>query len=140
MSAKRTTVVKHLLLLGAYLQREAGRMLLDVDINQQQFVVLKEIQERGPMIQREICSAILFEKSNVSKIVKKLLKSGLVTSIPSAEDARAASLSVTPKGRLLIGRCMKKLNAWNRKWLEGLSEKELEAAVEVLDRIAAMAK
>lgn len=115
-------------------------MLSDVALNQQQFVVLKEIQERGPLMQRQICSALLFEKSNVSKIVKKLQSRGLVAAAPSPTDARAVRVRVTARGRRVIGRSMLRLRTWNKAWLAGLSARELREAQTMLDRIATLAR
>ena len=43
-------------------------------LKQQQFNVLNEILWYGPISQKELGETLLFEKSNVSKIVKTLLE------------------------------------------------------------------
>ncbi len=132
---EKIIVVKNLLRLGAYLQREGSRLLSGFGLNQQQFVVLKEIQEKEPISQKEICSELLFEKSNVSKIIKKLIIGKLVKISYAAGDGRLCLLSTTKKGTLLIDQCMTVLNNWNKKWLKSLTGHELKEAVKILDRL-----
>lgn len=129
-------IVKQLLLLGAFLQREAGRLLTDYGLNQQQFVVLKEIQEKGPINQKELCSFLLFEKSNVSKIVKKLETDGLIRTASAPGDSRVTLLSITKKGNAVVQQCMERLNRWNAEWLGALSEKELTRIGAALDALS----
>jgi len=140
MESMEVTIVKKLLLLGVFLQREGNRILQNFGLNQQQFVVLKEIQERGPISQKDICSRLLFEKSNVSKIVKKLAATGLIKISSSSEDNRVSSLTVNKKGHMLIEKCMTRLNNWNVEWLNSLSENELKQAATVLDKLNNLAR
>ena len=135
MEKDRIEIVKQLLRLGAFLQREGGRLLSKLGLNQQQFVVLKEIQEKGPVSQKEICSDLLLEKSNVSKIIKKLESEGLIEMVFSHEDNRISLLTTTKKGKKIINQGMQLLNEWNKKWLESLTNRELNRAVSVLNKL-----
>ncbi len=135
METEKIKIVKNLLRLGAFLQREGNRLLNKFNLNQQQFVVLKEIQERGPLSQRDICSELLFEKSNVSKIVKKLAVNKLVNITCSSEDNRISLLIITRKGNKVVEQCMMRLDQWNMDWLKSLSEKEIKQATKMLDRL-----
>jgi DNA-binding MarR family transcriptional regulator len=128
-------VVKHLLLLGAFLQREASRLLEAHGLNQQQFVVLNEIDERGPLLQKELCSALLFEKSNVSKIVARLVELRLLDVASPLEDARKTVLSVTPRGREVIGLGMGALDQWNAAWLAALEDREVASVLAALEKL-----
>ena len=140
MESTEITIVKKLLLLGTFLQREGNRILQNFGLNQQQFVVLKEIHERGPISQKNICSRLLFEKSNVSKIIKKLAASGLIKVTPLSEDNRVCSLVINKKGNVLIEKCMVQLNNWNVEWLNSFSENELKQAVKMLDKLGNFAR
>ena len=133
-----TIIIKDLLVLGAFLERKASHLLADFNLNQQQFVVLKEIQERAPVNQREICSELLFEKSNVSKITKKLLSEKLITHTPSRKDGRIGLLTVTKKGERVIARSMKSLDDWNKRWLRNLTANEIRHASLILNRLTAV--
>ncbi len=131
-------IVQHSLRLGAYLQREGNRILHDFDLNQQQFIVLKRIEEKGPLSQKSICSDLLFEKSNISKITGKLISLNLVSMSYSADDNRVSVLTITGKGKNVVVACMKKLNQWNSKWLTPLSKEEASQTLTVLNKLNAL--
>jgi DNA-binding MarR family transcriptional regulator len=135
LTTQRLSVVKDLLLLGAFLQREASRLLEAHCLNQQQFVVLKEIDERGPLLQKDLCSALLFEKSNVSKIVAKLVQLRLVEVAAPPEDARKTVLTANSRGREVIGRAMHALDQWNAAWLAALDDREIANVLATLEKL-----
>ncbi len=135
LTRRRLSLVKHLLLLGAFLQREASRLLEAHGLNQQQFVVLKEIDERGPLVQKDLCSALLFEKSNVSKIVAKLVQLRLLDVAAPPDDARKTVLSVNPRGREVITLAMRALDRWNAAWLATLDDREVASVLAVLEKL-----
>ena len=137
---QKTQIVKSLLRLGVFLQREGNRIVSDFGLNQQQLVVLKEIQEKGPVSQREICSELLLEKSNVSKIVGKLYSQGYITVSHSERDNRRSILTVTAKGNSILDRCMERLNQWNSEWLRPMSARELNNTVGILSRLESLHK
>jgi len=115
-------VVRRLLRLGAFLQRTGDRLLGDFRLTQQSFIVLKRIQEQGPLRQKDICSGLLFEKSNISKITAKLSRLGLIHVARSSHDSRASRISITVKGAQVAGRAMKRLDEWNSTWLEPVND------------------
>ena len=65
-----TQIVQGLLNCGQFLQREMNQVCQRFGMKQQQFSVLNEIVWHVPLTQKELGEALLFEKSNVSKIVK----------------------------------------------------------------------
>ncbi len=129
-------IVSKLLMIGAYLAREGNRIVADFGLNQQQFVVLRHIQNNQPLMQKEICSRLMFEKSHVSKVIKKLKKLNLVNVSDSNEDSRITILSVSKKGQDVISEGMQSFKQWNRQWLESLSEAEQLHAELALDKLA----
>lgn len=107
-------------------------------LTQQQFVTLKEIQEKGPVTQKDVCSDLLLEKSNVSKIVSKLVSANLVRMKRSLKDGRATLLVTTQKGEGVVNSGMEEFEAWNRRWLESLSSRDLKNAAHALEKLAAI--
>lgn len=140
MDRDKITIVKQLLRLGVFLQREGSRLLSGLGMNQQQFVVLKEIEEKGPLSQKEICSELLLEKSNVSKIIRKLESEGLIETAFSQEDSRIRLLTVTKRGKKIINQGMQMLGEWNNKWLESLSERDIKHAIDALGKLESISK
>ncbi len=128
-------IVRNLLQLGAFLQKTGNRITGAFGLTQQQFVVLNEIVEKNPINQKQLVGALLFEKSNVSKIVKKLHSAELIHIAISMDDARLTVLSATKKGRALWKECLQCLNTWNTTWLEPLNKDEIEILATALDRL-----
>ncbi len=124
-----------LLQIGAYLIRVGGRLVAGHGLSQQQFVVLKQIEERGPLSQKEVCSALLYEKSNVSKAVSRLSHLGLITASHSPEDGRVVVLEITPAGRKVVDECMAGFKEWNSAWAGRLSPAEIRGALRLLRKL-----
>ncbi len=138
MDEKSNQIVISLLRLGAFLTREGNRVVADVGLNQQQYVVLNYIYAREPVCQKEICSSLLFEKSNVSKIIKKLTDLSFIEKGTSSDDGRIHKLTLTKKGKEIINICNDRFNCWNERWLKSLSEEERLLAIVTLKRLGSL--
>ena len=86
-------IVFNFLRIGAFLYREGNRIVSEYGLNQQQFVVLKYISRHQPINQKEIYSHLLFEKSNLSKIIKKLKNLDLIKKETDLNDSRYSLLT-----------------------------------------------
>lgn len=133
-----TGIIKNLLRIGSSLHRNGDRITGEYGLNQQQFVVLTEIVETGPINQKQLVGGLVIEKSNLSKIVKKLKTLGLIEITPSPEDGRATLLSASAKGENTWRQCMERLNAWQVSWIEPLKEEEVRQTILVLKRLRAL--
>lgn len=139
MSEDAEAIIKNLLRTGAYLQRTDNRILSRYGLKQQQFVVLNEITTRGKINQKQLVGRLLFEKSNISKIIKKLKLLKLIQTRASPEDQRVVLLEVTPHGRDIWQKCMSELNTWSEKWLEPLNREEIKEARYILEKLNKLA-
>jgi DNA-binding MarR family transcriptional regulator len=97
-SEKLNHIVQGLLKCGQFLQREMNQVCQRFGLKQQQFNVLNEIVWNGPISQKELVEALLFEKSNVSKIVKILLEKKWIRGAVDTHDRRLTLLTETPEG------------------------------------------
>ena len=132
---KASIIVRGLLKLGSDLHRLGDKITWEYGLNQQQFVVLSEIVNRGPINQKQLVGGLVIEKSNLSKIVKKLKIMGLIESSSSPDDGRATLLSVTQKGKTIWEECMEKFNGWQASWASPLSDDEMARITKVLERL-----
>src|SRR5210317_272865 len=89
---KETRIVQLLLKCGLFLQREMNQVCQRFGLKQQQFSVLNEIVWHGPINQKELGEKLLFEKSNVSKIISILLEKNLIGSAIAPSDRRMTLL------------------------------------------------
>ena len=132
---KAFVIVRGLLRLGSDLHRLGNKITWEYGLNQQQFVVLSEIVDRGPINQKQLVGGLVIEKSNLSKIVKKLTTLGLIKSSSSSDDGRTTLLSVTKKGKAVWEECMKDFNEWQANWASSLTKDETNQTIKVLERL-----
>ena len=128
-------IIKSLLQLGGYLHKTGNRITEEFGITQQQFVLLTEVVEKKELTQKQIVSELLLEKSNVSKMVKKLSREELISVSKSPYDMRTTLLKPTPRGRQVWQACTEKLNTWNSACLQNLDRdeaNEIHAALNTL--------
>lgn len=129
-----TKIIVGLLRLGALLQREGDRIAKRFDLNQQQYVVLNYIFHYQPICQREICSSLLFEKSNISKIIKKLEVLGYIVQQTSDSDKRSVSIMSTKKGEVLIKQGNLLFEEFNSRMIQQLSHEEIKILGKIIDK------
>jgi DNA-binding MarR family transcriptional regulator len=136
MNELRTTVVRDILKFGAFLQRIGDRVLRPFGISQQEYAVLSAIvREVKPLNQTTIVVDLLVERSNLSKIVSRLAKKGLIEVRPTREDRRLRLLKVSPAGRNLFRRADVALKRWNKEWMKGFTRDDVATLRELLHRL-----
>ena len=132
---KETLIVQLLLKCGLFLQREMNQVCQRFGLKQQQFSVLNEIVWHGPINQKELGEKLLFEKSNVSKIVRILLEKKLINSAVAPGDRRMTLLFETPEGLIVWKDCMQAFHQSSTEIMSLLSEDEATEAVRFLKKL-----
>ena len=130
-----TQIVQGLLNCGQFLQREMNQVCQRFGMKQQQFSVLNEIVWHGPLTQKELGEALLFEKSNVSKIVKILFKKKWIRVTVATHDRRMTLLSETPEGFAVWKESMQAFNESSSELISVLSENEQVTAIRLLNKL-----
>ena len=130
-----TQIVQGLLKNGQFLQREMNLVCQRFGLKQQQFNVLNEIVWNGPISQKELVEALLFEKSNVSKIVKILLEKKWIRGAVDTHDRRLTLLTETPEGFTVWKECMQAFNQSSSELISILSEPEQVNAIRLLKKL-----
>ena len=69
-----------------------------------QLFVLQKLAEGEAASLNELAERTLTHQSSVSVVVTRLVKAGLVARVASRKDARRIVLSLTPRGRALLGK------------------------------------
>lgn len=128
-------IIGKLLNLGGMLERNGNRILMPYSLNLQQFSILFEIAKIGKVKQKDMVNRLLLEKAHVSKVVRKLQKSELITITAIEGDKRSSWLSVTAKGEQIINECMESFEEWNKRWIDAIDEKQLISAIENLTQL-----
>ena len=132
---KETLIVQLLLKCGLFLQREMNQVCQRFGLKQQQFSVLNEIVWHGPINQKELGEKLLFEKSNVSKIIRILLEKNLIGSALAPSDRRMTLLFETPEGLAVWKDCMQAFHQSSTEIMSLLSEDEAAEAIRFLKKL-----
>ena len=132
---KETLIVQLLLRCGLFLQREMNQVCQRFGLKQQQFSVLNEIVWHGPISQKELGETLLFEKSNVSKIVRILLEKKLIDLVVAPGDRRMTLLYETPEGVAVWKDCMQAFHESSTEMMSQLSEDEATRAIRFLKKL-----
>ena len=134
-SEKLNHIVQGLLKCGQFLQREMNQVCQRFGLKQQQFNILNEIVWNGPISQKELVEALLFEKSNVSKIVKILLEKKWISVAADTHDRRLTLLTETPEGFTVWKECMQAFNQSSSELISILSGYEQASTIRVLNKL-----
>ena len=132
---KETLIVQLLLRCGLFLQREMNQVCRRFGLKQQQFSVLNEIVWHGPISQKELGETLLFEKSNVSKIVRILLEKKLIDFVVAPGDRRMTLLYETPEGVAVWKDCMQAFHESSTEMMSQLSDDESASAIKFLKKL-----
>jgi len=130
-----TQIVQGLLKCGQFLQREMNQVCQRFGLKQQQFNVLNEIIWNGPISQKELGETLLFEKSNVSKIVKILLEEKWIRVAVATHDRRLTLLTETPEGFAVWKESMQAFNQSSSELISTLSEYDQVNAIKLLRKL-----
>jgi DNA-binding MarR family transcriptional regulator len=132
---KETLIVQLLLKCGLFLQREMNQVCRRFGLKQQQFSILNEIVWHGPISQKELGETLLFEKSNVSKIVRILSEKKLIDLEVAPGDRRMTLLFETPEGVAVWKDCMQAFHESSTETMSQLSEDEAAKAIRFLKKL-----
>lgn len=77
-------------------------MLRDAAVTEQQWRVLRVLDDRGPMEPTTLADAALLYAPSVARILKELVERGMVRRAPHPGDRRRAVLSLAPTGVALM--------------------------------------
>jgi len=130
-----TQIVQGLLKCGQFLQREMNQVCQRFGLKQQQFNVLNEIIWNGPISQKELGETLLFEKSNVSKIVKILLEKKWIRVAVATHDRRLTLLTETPEGFAVWKESIQAFNQSSSELISTLSEYDQVNAIKLLKKL-----
>jgi DNA-binding MarR family transcriptional regulator len=134
-SEKEAQIVQLLLRCGQFLQRETNTVCQQFGLKQQQFTVLNEIVWQGPISQKEVCERLLFEKSNLSKIVKILMEKELIHVEVAPGDRRMTLLTETQEGVALWEACMQAFNQVSARLMALLAKDEAAGVARLLKKL-----
>jgi DNA-binding MarR family transcriptional regulator len=135
---KSIEIVNSLFFTSVFLQKTGNKQIAKFGLNQPQFAVLNEIVNNKDLSQKDILGEFLLEKSNLSKIIKKLEQMELILVSSSKADKRITILNATAKGRKTIKECMNDLDNLKEQFTEPLRDEELDSIHASIIRLEAL--
>jgi MarR family 2-MHQ and catechol resistance regulon transcriptional repressor len=112
------------------------RFFAEEKLSARQFWALQHLSERDGRPMVELGQLLLTDKSNVTGIVDRLEREGLVVRRPSSTDRRVMLITLTPKGRRLRDTVNARHEALVEELIGSLGEPQLHSVLGLLGQIS----
>jgi DNA-binding MarR family transcriptional regulator len=128
----------NLMYTANWLNERIGRFLIQEDITQQQYNILRILRGSDkPLSTLKIRERMLDKMSDTSRIVDRLIVKELVAKNTCPSDKRLVDITLTDKGLALV----EKLDQYNDQIdaiLQGVTEKEAATLNQILDKLRSL--
>lgn len=106
------------------------------DLTLGQFGVLVLIAENPGLSQSQLGQVVGIDRSTMVSVIDRLESRGWVERASSPADRRSHALRLSPAGRELLAELVPRVRAHERSLIQGLSDREHDELVRLLQRIA----
>jgi len=118
------------------LQGRADRILRPFDLTLEQLHPLKLLTLHGGRVgQKDLCGLAGKTPANMTRIIDRLAKKGLVERVPDPDDRRAYIIVITEAGEELVDRVVQVFESYTEAIMAGIGGDEEEACRLVLRRL-----
>jgi DNA-binding MarR family transcriptional regulator len=131
-------MVVHILRAGQIIDHKVSDAIKEFGVTHIQFNVLRILEHRMPekLSLNDISDGLLFRTSDVSRLVDRLVKNGLVNRTICPDNRRKLELEITDKGLEVIRLSVPKINeALDGFYKENFNEEEREMIIDMMKRI-----
>ncbi len=125
---------------GKWVDTIYNRALKEEAMTVTQYETLLGLVENGPMKQIGIVQSLGSDSGSVPRLIDRLEREGLVRRGSNKEDARSCLVEVTPSGRKKMVGVLEKIRKATNALSDALSERELEAFSQGLEKIMKRAR
>ncbi len=105
-----------------------------------QYQVLSVLWNEDALTPRELSARLNVEMPTVTRTVQRMVRDGLVRRKAHSHDARSVHICITEKGTALRGPIERLLERETARLLDGFTEGEARALVDLLERMRANAR
>ena len=102
-----------------------------------EFSLLKVCLERDECTATQLAEVLPVDASRISRIVNRLVKMGLLHRRRLASDRRVVILTLTPEGAEQAGALDRRIQMYDAKLVEGISEQKMRDFADTVVRIVA---
>lgn len=106
-----------------------------IEITIEQWSVLYHLWKEDAISQQQLCESTFRDKPSITRLVDNLEKLKLVKRVASKNDRRINLIVLTKESRELEEKSMQVANQTLNESLEGVSEKDIERAKKVLQKV-----
>ncbi len=116
-----------------YSQREFD--LLGIDINVEQWVLLKEIEEKETLSQNELAKNTSRDPASITRTLDILQKKGLIIREPVLDNRRQYNVKLTKEGSYFVLQNMPLINELRNRSIKGFSKSEVDQLIIMLQKV-----
>ena len=117
-------------------REKADRALGGIGLSMKGYAALATLVSDGPISQQKLSRRIRMDPATMVDVIDSLESSGHIVRRRNPEDRREYALQTTAKGRALLTRAQRVIEAAERDTVRGLEPKEEAVLLELLGRIA----
>ncbi len=108
------------------IEKEVQRRFAELGMTLPRFDVLAALDRHGEMNMGALSQALLVSNGNVTQLVQKLVRDGLVEMHKPPSDRRSSIVRLTPEGREVFGRLARAHQDWIEQMVGGLDYTQRE--------------
>jgi len=129
--------IHQIMILGHRITEEVTKRLKPFDLSEPQYNVLRILaeQEGNPITVFDIQQQMIQRSSNVTRIIDKLLKKGLVSRVVCQENRRKMDITITQKGIELLQTLAIEIKQIHEPRMALLSEEEALQLRDLLSKL-----
>ena len=131
-------MVVNILRAGQIIDHKVSDAIKDLGVTHIQFNILRILEHRMPekLSLGDITNGLLFRTSDVSRLIDRLVKNGLVKRTICPENRRKIELEITEHGLEVIRQSVPRIeHALDGYYREHFSESEREQLIDMMKRI-----
>ena len=135
-SALRHRNLPHLLLRGREtLMAHFRPLLLEHGLTDQQWRIVRELAEQGPLEPRQLCEACSISSPSIVGVLIRLEEAGLVSRERMEGDQRRLVVTLKPKGRKIVQRLVPLIEERYAVLESALGTKSMQDVYDALDAL-----
>lgn len=110
-------------------------MLVDAGVTEQQWRVLRVLDENGAMDPTEIAERSCLLLPSLTRMLHTLVEKGYLNRMPHPTDGRRLQISITPEGRRFIAANMDESERIMARLQDHLGKEKLETLLDLLNEL-----
>jgi len=112
-------------------------LLAEQGLTEQQWRILREIVEQGPLEPRQLCEACSISSPSIVGVLVRMEETGLVTRARMAHDQRRVRVSLTPKSRRIAAKLVPLIEQRYEVLERALGLRSIQEVYDALDALLA---